>query len=67
MLSRFLFERHHPLGIPPQEHAVLMERLLTLLTSCDERRYEQWEIQAWWDFIGAERRSKAFRSGSARA
>jgi uncharacterized protein with NAD-binding domain and iron-sulfur cluster len=38
-----------------------MERLLTLLTSCDERRFEQWENQAWWDFIGAERRSKAFQ------
>jgi uncharacterized protein with NAD-binding domain and iron-sulfur cluster len=38
-----------------------MERLLTLLTSCDERRFEQWEMQAWWDFIGAEQRSEAFR------
>ena len=38
-----------------------MERLLTLLTSCDERRYEQWEQQSWWEFVGAERRSVAFR------
>jgi uncharacterized protein with NAD-binding domain and iron-sulfur cluster len=61
VLSRFLFEVLTSLGIPPQEHAVIMERLLTLLTSCDERRYEQWEQQAWWDFIDAERRSKAFQ------
>lgn len=38
-----------------------MERLLTLLTSCDERRYEQWERQSWWEFVGAERRSLAFQ------
>ena len=61
VLSRFLFAVLTQLGIPPQEHAVLMERLLTLLTSCDERRYEQWENQAWWEFIGAEQRSKAFQ------
>ena len=45
------------LGIPRREQAVLFERLLTLLTSCDERRYGQWEQQSWWDFVGAERRS----------
>jgi uncharacterized protein with NAD-binding domain and iron-sulfur cluster len=61
VLSRFLFEAMTTLGIPPHEHAVLMERLLTLLTSCDERRFEQWELQSWWEFVGAERRSEAFR------
>ena len=38
-----------------------MERLLTLLTSCDERRYEQWELQSWWVYVRAEERSEAFR------
>ena len=61
VLSRFLFAVLTQLGIPPNEHAVLMERILTLLTSCDERRYEQWENQAWWDYIAAEQRSKAFQ------
>ena len=61
MLSRFLLELMTSLGIPPQEHAWLMERLLTLLTSCDERRYEQWELQSWWVFVAAEQRSEAFR------
>ena len=61
VLSRFLFEVLTQLGIPPHEHTVLMERMLTLLTSCDERRYEQWENQGWWDYVGAERRSKAFQ------
>ena len=38
-----------------------MERILTLLTSCDDRRFEQWENEAWWDYIGAEQRSQAFQ------
>jgi uncharacterized protein with NAD-binding domain and iron-sulfur cluster len=61
VLSRFLFDVLTQLGVPPHEHAVLMERLLTLLTSCDARRYEQWENQGWWDFVAAERRSQAFQ------
>lgn len=61
VLSRFLLAAMTGLGIPPHEHAVLVERLLTLLTSCDERRLEQWELQSWWEFVGAERRSEAFR------
>ncbi len=61
VLSRFLYDVMTGLGIPPQEHAVLVERLLTLLTSCDERRLGQWELESWWEFVGAERRSEAFR------
>ena len=49
------------LGIPPHETACFVERLLTLLTSCDERRLGQWELQSWWSFVGAEQRSPAFR------
>ena len=48
-------------GVPPHEYAILVERLLTLLTSCDERRIGQWDLQSWWDFTGAERRSAAFQ------
>jgi uncharacterized protein with NAD-binding domain and iron-sulfur cluster len=61
VVSRFLVEWTTALGIPFGEQAVLMERLLTLLTSCDERRYGQWEQQSWWEFVGAERRSLAFQ------
>src|SRR4051794_16956435 len=61
VLSRFLLQVMTTLGIPPEEHAWLMDRLLTLLTSCDERRYEQWELQSWWVFIRAEQRSDAFK------
>jgi uncharacterized protein with NAD-binding domain and iron-sulfur cluster len=61
VLSRFLLEVMTGLGIPPHEHAWLMERVLTLLTSCDARRYEQWDGQSWWDYVRAEERSPAFR------
>ena len=27
----------------------------TLLLSCDERRYEQWEKLSWWEFTGADK------------
>jgi len=61
VVSRFLFDWATSLGIPPGEQTVLFERVLTLLTSCDERRYAQWEHESWWSFVGAERRSEAFR------
>jgi uncharacterized protein with NAD-binding domain and iron-sulfur cluster len=60
-LARFLRDAATQVGVPVHEYAVLVERLLTLLTSCDERRYEQWELQSWWDYTGAERRSAAFQ------
>jgi uncharacterized protein with NAD-binding domain and iron-sulfur cluster len=61
VLSRFLLGLMTSLGIPPAEHAWLMERLLTLLTSCDDRRFKQWELESWWGFVRAEQRSPTFR------
>src|SRR5829696_4647633 len=60
-VSRFLLGWATQVGIPAHEHALFMERLLTLLTSCDERRLEQLEQQSWWEFSGADRRSEAYR------
>ncbi|HYI18580.1 MAG TPA: FAD-dependent oxidoreductase, partial [Solirubrobacteraceae bacterium] len=60
-LSRFLLGWATQVGIPAHEHALFVERLLTLLTSCDERRLEELEHQSWWEFSGAERRSEAYR------
>jgi hypothetical protein len=48
-------------GIPPAELAVFFERMLTLLSSCDERRVGQWDQVSWWDFMDAERKSPAFQ------
>jgi uncharacterized protein with NAD-binding domain and iron-sulfur cluster len=61
VLARFLSEAATQVGVPAHEYAILVERLLTLLTSCDERRVGQWDLQSWWDFTGAERRSAAFQ------
>jgi len=61
VVIRFAWELGIGLGIPPHELAFFLERLLTLLTSCDERRFEQWERQSWWVYSGAERRTAAFR------
>src|SRR5215203_6725436 len=37
VLARFLSEAATRVGVPAHEYAILVERLLTLLTSCDER------------------------------
>ena len=61
VLARFLRNAATQVGVPPHEYAMLVERLLTLLTSCDERREQQWDLQSWWEYTGAERRSAAFQ------
>jgi uncharacterized protein with NAD-binding domain and iron-sulfur cluster len=61
VVVRFAWEFGTGAGIPPPELALFLERLLTLLTSCDERRFEQWERLSWWVYTGAERRSSAFQ------
>jgi uncharacterized protein with NAD-binding domain and iron-sulfur cluster len=61
VLAQFLLEAATGLGVPPQDTAWFLDRLLTLLTSCDERRLGQWELQSWWRYVDADRRSLAFR------
>jgi uncharacterized protein with NAD-binding domain and iron-sulfur cluster len=60
VIVRFAWDFGTSAGIPPHELALFIERILTLLTSCDERRFEQWENDSWWEYIGAERRTAAF-------
>ena len=54
-------------GVPPHELAYFVERLLVFLTSCDERRFGQWEHVSWWDFVRAEGKSAAVQEGDRRA
>ena len=35
--------------------------LMVFLTSCDERRFGQWEHVSWWDFIKAEGKSEEYQ------
>ncbi|PRC46313.1 polyprenyl synthetase, partial [Mycobacterium sp. ITM-2017-0098] len=48
-------------GIPPREFAVFVERILVMMTSCDERRLGEFEATSWWDFIEAEGKTAAYQ------
>lgn len=50
-----------PLEIPDDEKRFFMDRLLTFLTSCEERRREEYDELSWWDFIDAENKSEAYQ------
>ncbi len=53
-------------GVRADELAYFVERLLVFVTSCDERRYGEWENVAWWDFVGADARSAEYQAIIAR-
>lgn len=53
-------------GIPPHEAEFFVNRVMVFVTSCDERRYGQWEKTSWWDFVGAETRSEEYQRVIAR-
>src|SRR3954469_2946454 len=47
--------------VPPHELAYFVERLLVFVTSCDERKFGQWEHVSWWNFIKAEGKSPQYK------
>jgi uncharacterized protein with NAD-binding domain and iron-sulfur cluster len=47
--------------IPMSDAAYFANRLLVFNTSCDARRFGEWENLAWRDFVGARGRSAEFR------
>lgn len=51
-----------PLGVPSKELSFFVSRLLTVATSCAERRLSEYENIAWWDFIAAPSMSKAYQA-----
>ncbi len=53
--------------LPPQDVQFICERLLYILTACDERRERELEHVSWWEFVDAENRSEAFRERLAYA
>ena len=53
--------------LPPADVRFLLERLLYLLTACEERREDELDAVSWWEFIDAEHRSQAFRDRLAYA
>jgi 15-cis-phytoene desaturase len=58
----FLVELFTPFGVPPDELSYFVTRLLIVATSCPQRRLEEFEKIAWWDFIAAPRMSKAYQT-----
>ncbi|MBV8773627.1 MAG: FAD-dependent oxidoreductase, partial [Deltaproteobacteria bacterium] len=59
------------LGIPLNDLAYFANRVAVLASSSDERMEKQWENVGWWDFVGAQGRSKEFQvflaSGATRS
>ena len=50
------------IGVPDNEVLFFVDRLLTLLTSCQERRISEYEQIPWWTFIDAANHSVAYQT-----
>ncbi|MFE6924046.1 FAD-dependent oxidoreductase [Nocardia sp. NPDC057663] len=48
--------------MPPSEAAFFANRLLVFNSSCDARRFGQWEHTSWQDFVRGHQRSHEFRA-----
>ena len=57
---RFLFDYAARVRIAPEDAAYFVDRLLLLLTSCEERRFAEYENVSWWEFSGAESRGPTY-------
>lgn len=58
---RFLRDLTTQVGIPLDELAVFVDRVLTMMTSCGARRLAEFESMSWWDFVEAEHKSDAYK------
>ncbi|MCC6857317.1 MAG: FAD-dependent oxidoreductase [Bryobacterales bacterium] len=58
----FLLQLLTPFGVPQKELAFFVSRILTIATSCQERRLAEYENLSWWDFIAAEKMSKTYQA-----
>ncbi|MFC4249075.1 FAD-dependent oxidoreductase [Natribaculum luteum] len=47
--------------VPPDESAFFVDRLLVLLTSCQQRFDEEYEQMPWWEFVNADAMSSAYQ------
>lgn len=58
---RFMWDFATRLGLERGELTIFFDRLLTLLTSCDARRYAEWDQISWWQYTDADQRSAAYQ------
>jgi uncharacterized protein with NAD-binding domain and iron-sulfur cluster len=49
------------LGVAPEDASFFGERIWQILTSCAERRDEEYEKIGWWEFVGAAERSQEYQ------
>jgi uncharacterized protein with NAD-binding domain and iron-sulfur cluster len=49
------------LGLSHDELAFFASKIWQIVTSCEERRMNEYEKIGWWDFIGAEEHSPAYQ------
>src|SRR5271169_701240 len=47
--------------LTPDDLAFFGARLWQILTSCQQRRLAEYERTTWWEFVGAEQRSKSYQ------
>ncbi len=60
-LQRVLLDGLGGKGLRPDELEFFVNRLLVFATSCDERRFGQWEHVPWREFVRAEGKSEEYR------
>lgn len=52
---------HADIGLAPGEAEFFAERIWQVMTSCEDRRMAELELLSWWDFVGAQTRSPAYK------
>jgi uncharacterized protein with NAD-binding domain and iron-sulfur cluster len=49
-------------GLSASDATSLAQKFLIYSSSCDERRYGEWEHMSWWDYVQADKHSNEYRS-----
>jgi uncharacterized protein with NAD-binding domain and iron-sulfur cluster len=52
---------HVDFGFLPGEKEYFAERMWQIMTSCKDRRLDEYERLGWWDYVGATSRSPAYQ------
>ncbi len=60
-INNFLQLLSGQFGVAPNEVAFFGSRIWQIISSCEERRINEYEKTGWWDFIGAPERSDGYQ------
>jgi len=58
---RFALQYTTKLGIAADDQIHFVALLSELMSACEERRFDEYEYETWWEFSGAEQRSVAYQ------